>query len=106
MLKNRTLPIVTLLTGVMMFGACAENAAAPSKSGITVEPAVEKDTNEARNLEIEPGEGAEVHSPDGEWTEPYPPRRPCAVTAVPETPMGHKPDRPSAPFLSPARRSR
>ena len=73
MLRNRTLPIVALLAGAMVLGACAEDIAGPAEGGITVVPAVEEDANGARNIEVELGEGAEVHSPDGRWTEP---RRP------------------------------
>ena len=72
MLRNRTLPIVALLAGAVMFGACADDIAGPSGDSITVR-AVEEDANGARNLEVELGDNAEVHSPDGKWTEP---RRP------------------------------
>ena len=72
MLRDRTLPIVALLAGAMVFGACAEDIAGPAEGGITVR-AVEEDAHGARNIEVELGEGAEVHSPDGRWTEP---RRP------------------------------
>jgi hypothetical protein len=72
MLKNRMLPIVALMAGAMMFGACAEDIAGPSEGGITVVPAVEEDANGARNIDVTLGEGAEVHSPDGEWTEYHP----------------------------------
>jgi hypothetical protein len=72
MSRDRTLPIVALLAGAMVFGACAEDNEGPAEGGIIVR-VVEEDANGAGSIEVELDEGAEVHSPDGRWTEP---RRP------------------------------
>ena len=73
MLRNRTLPIVALLAGAMMFGACADDVAGPEEAGpISLNPEV---TNPNGPIDYDadlPDDGL-VHSPDGKWTEP---RRP------------------------------
>jgi len=69
MLRNRTLPIVALLAGAMMFGACAEDIAGPAEGGITVVPEV-TNPNGAIDYSADLPDNAEVHSPDGRWTEP------------------------------------
>lgn len=71
MLRNRTLPIVALLAGAMMFGACAEDIAGPGP-GQAVEPAVASDNGGVDYTAPLPGD-AEVHAPDGEWTERHKP---------------------------------
>ncbi|MCL7926951.1 MAG: hypothetical protein M8841_04100 [marine benthic group bacterium] len=76
MLRNRTLPIVALLAGAMMFGACAEEVAGPGP-GQAVEPAVASD-NGGLDYTADLPEDAEVHSPDGEWTEPHKPGKKAA----------------------------
>jgi hypothetical protein len=74
MLRNRTLPIVALLAGAMMFGACAEDVAGPSKGGITVVPAV-PNPNGPIDYDADLPDDALVNSPDGDWTEPHRPSK-------------------------------
>ncbi len=64
MLRNRTLPIVALLAGAMMFGACAEDVAGPVDP--CANPGVDCQKQAPPDL---PKYGDEVliNDPDGNW---------------------------------------
>ncbi|MCL7962645.1 MAG: hypothetical protein M8860_07325 [marine benthic group bacterium] len=69
MLRNRTLPIVALLAGAMMFGACADDVAGPGP-GQPGEYGVAAPPGPVYTPDLPAG--AEVKAPDGEWTEFHP----------------------------------
>lgn len=70
MLRNRTLPIVALLAGAVMFGACAGDVTGPADDAtITLTPEV-TNPNGPIDYSADLPDGTEVHSPDGRWTEP------------------------------------
>ncbi|MCL7982849.1 MAG: hypothetical protein M8862_10010 [marine benthic group bacterium] len=55
MLRNRTLPIVALLAGAMMFGACADDVTGPPRTS-------DEWGNEQDNRTLEP-----ITYEDGNW---------------------------------------
>jgi hypothetical protein len=71
MLRNRMMPVVAILAGAALLGACAEDIAGPGP-GQARAPAVASD-NGGVDYTADLPDGSEVHSPDGKWTEPHKP---------------------------------